>query len=116
MCPTLRIKKPEHVCCGTVGWVCSFKSRAIKAVVRKIFKYRIGLKFIFAVEMSTALSIEKSIWVTEAMTGKCKAVPTYIKAFVSGAEVIIGEILLPTLKPIMNSANLCLQSILEKIG
>ena len=24
-----------------------------------------------------------------AMTGKCKAVPTYIKAFASGAEVII---------------------------
>ena len=36
-----------------------------------------------------SLSIEKPIWVTEAMTGKCKAVPTYIKAFASGAEVII---------------------------
>ena len=36
-----------------------------------------------------SLSITKPIWVTEAMTGKCKAVPTYIKAFASGAEVII---------------------------
>ena len=36
-----------------------------------------------------SLSIEKPIWVTEAMTGRCKAVPTYIKAFANGAKVII---------------------------
>ena len=36
-----------------------------------------------------SLNIEKPIWVTEAMTGRCKAVPTYTKAFASGAEVII---------------------------
>ena len=41
------------------------------------------------VELLQSLSITKPIWVTEAMTGKCKAVPTYIKAFASGAEVII---------------------------
>ena len=34
------------------------------------------------------LKINKPIWVTEAMTGKCPAVKTYIKAFLSGAEVI----------------------------
>ena len=36
-----------------------------------------------------SLSIEKPIWVTEAMTGKCKAVATYVKAFANGAELII---------------------------
>ena len=35
------------------------------------------------------LSINKPIWVTEAMTGKCKPVSSYINAFVNGAELII---------------------------
>ncbi len=35
------------------------------------------------------LKINKPIWVTEAMTGKCKVIPTYIKAFANGAEIII---------------------------
>jgi len=35
------------------------------------------------------LNIDKPIWLTEAMTGKCKAVKSYIKALASGAEVII---------------------------
>ena len=34
------------------------------------------------------LKINKPIWVTEAMTGKCKAVPTYVRAFLNGAEII----------------------------
>tara|TARA_B110001454_G_scaffold213934_1_gene232919 strand:+ start:131 stop:1135 length:1005 start_codon:yes stop_codon:yes gene_type:complete len=34
-------------------------------------------------------NINKPIWVTEAMTGKCEAIDTYINAFLSGAEVII---------------------------
>jgi len=34
------------------------------------------------------LNINKPIWVTEAMTGKCKAVPTYVRAFLNGAEII----------------------------
>ena len=33
-------------------------------------------------------NINKPIWVTEAMTGKCKAVKSYIYAFINGAEVI----------------------------
>tara|TARA_Y100000741_G_scaffold43269_1_gene30062 strand:- start:1642 stop:2667 length:1026 start_codon:yes stop_codon:yes gene_type:complete len=36
-----------------------------------------------------SLNINKPIWVTEAMVGKCKVIPTYIRAFASGAEVII---------------------------
>ena len=35
------------------------------------------------------LKINKPIWVTEAMLGKCKVIPTYIKAFANGAEIII---------------------------
>jgi hypothetical protein len=35
------------------------------------------------------LNINKPIWVTEAMTGKCKPVSSYIYAFVNGAELII---------------------------
>ena len=34
------------------------------------------------------LKIHKPIWVTEAMTGKCRAVPTYVNAFLNGAEII----------------------------
>ena len=40
-------------------------------------------------ELLKSLSINKPIWVTEAMTGVCKVIPTYINAFASGAEVII---------------------------
>ncbi len=36
-----------------------------------------------------SLSITKPIWVTEAMTGKCKPLSSYINAFANGAEVII---------------------------
>ena len=35
------------------------------------------------------LKINKPIWLTEAMTGKCKVIPTYVKAFANGAEIII---------------------------
>ena len=35
------------------------------------------------------LNINKPIWLTEAMPGKCKAVTSYIKALANGAEVII---------------------------
>ena len=35
------------------------------------------------------LSIQKPIWVTEAMIGKCKVIPIYVNAFANGAEVII---------------------------
>ena len=35
------------------------------------------------------LKIKKPIWLTEAMIGKCKVVPTYVKAFANGAELII---------------------------
>ena len=35
------------------------------------------------------LNIQKPIWVTEAMIGKCKVIPIYVNAFASGAEVII---------------------------
>ena len=34
-------------------------------------------------------NIDKPIWVTEAMIGKCKVLSSYINAFVNGAEVII---------------------------
>ena len=43
-------------------------------------------------EFSTLLksqNIYKPIWVTEAMIGKCKVIPTYINAFANGAEIII---------------------------
>ena len=40
-------------------------------------------------ELLKSLSINKPIWVTEAMTGVCKVIPAYINAFASGAEVII---------------------------
>jgi hypothetical protein len=33
--------------------------------------------------------INKPIWVTEAMLGKCKVIPTYVRAFANGAEIII---------------------------
>ena len=36
-----------------------------------------------------SLKINKPIWVTEAMIGKCKVIATYVRAFASGAEVII---------------------------
>ena len=34
-------------------------------------------------------NINKPIWVTEAMTGKCKVIESYINAFLYGAELII---------------------------
>ena len=40
-------------------------------------------------ELLQSLNINKPIWVTEAMTGVCRVIPTYINAFASGAEVII---------------------------
>ena len=44
-------------------------------------------------EFSTLLKsqniIDKPIWVTEAMVGRCKVIPTYINAFANGAEIII---------------------------
>ena len=40
-------------------------------------------------ELLQTLNINKPIWVTEAMTGVCRVIPTYVNAFVSGAEVII---------------------------
>ena len=40
-------------------------------------------------ELLQSLNIDKPIWVTEAMTGVCRVIPTYINAFASGAEVII---------------------------
>ena len=40
-------------------------------------------------ELLQSLNIDKPIWVTEAMTGVCRVVPTYINAFANGAEVII---------------------------
>mgnify|MGYP001445352325 FL=1 len=36
-----------------------------------------------------SLKINKPIWVTEAMVGKCKVIATYTRAFANGAEVII---------------------------
>tara|TARA_B100001996_G_scaffold242232_1_gene187431 strand:+ start:981 stop:1994 length:1014 start_codon:yes stop_codon:yes gene_type:complete len=35
------------------------------------------------------LNINKPIWITEAMTGKCKVLTSYINAFANGAEIII---------------------------
>ena len=40
-------------------------------------------------ELLQSMSIDKPIWVTEAMTGVCRVIPTYINAFASGAELII---------------------------
>tara|TARA_B100001057_G_scaffold52276_1_gene46425 strand:- start:1672 stop:2682 length:1011 start_codon:yes stop_codon:yes gene_type:complete len=40
-------------------------------------------------ELLQSLNIDKPIWVTEAMVGVCKVIPTYINTFASGAEVII---------------------------
>ena len=40
-------------------------------------------------ELLNNKNINKPIWVTEAMTGKCKPLPSYINAFANGAEVII---------------------------
>ena len=42
----------------------------------------------FAVLLKST-NINKPIWVTEAMIGKCKVLSSYINAFVNGAEVII---------------------------
>ena len=39
--------------------------------------------------MLKSLKIDKPIWITEAMTGVCRVLPTYINAFIHGAEVII---------------------------
>jgi hypothetical protein len=36
-----------------------------------------------------SINIDKPIWVTEAMIGKCKVLSSYINAFANGAEVII---------------------------
>jgi len=36
-----------------------------------------------------SLKIKKPIWLTEAMIGKCKVIPAYVKAFANGAELII---------------------------
>ncbi|MBD1153295.1 hypothetical protein IDG80_01485 [Pelagibacterales bacterium SAG-MED24] len=40
-------------------------------------------------ELLQSLNIDKPIWVTEAMIGKCKVISAYVNTFVSGAEVII---------------------------
>ena len=40
-------------------------------------------------DLLKSLNINKPIWVTEAMLGKCRVIPTYIKAFANGAELII---------------------------
>ena len=40
-------------------------------------------------QLLKSLNIDKPIWVTEAMVGKCKVIPAYINTFVSGAEVIV---------------------------
>ena len=40
-------------------------------------------------ELLKSLNIDKPIWVTEAMIGKCKVISAYVNTFVSGAEVII---------------------------
>ena len=42
----------------------------------------------FAVLLKST-NIDKPIWVTEAMIGKCKVLSSYINAFVNGAKVII---------------------------
>ena len=40
-------------------------------------------------DLLKSLNIDKPIWVTEAMLGKCRVITTYVKAFASGAELII---------------------------
>ena len=40
-------------------------------------------------DLLKSLDIIKPIWVTEAMTGKCRVIPNYISAFANGAEIII---------------------------
>ena len=40
-------------------------------------------------ELLQSLNIDKPIWVTEAMIGKCRVIPAYINTFISGAELII---------------------------
>ena len=40
-------------------------------------------------QLLQSLNIDKPIWVTEAMIGKCKVISAYVNTFVSGAEVII---------------------------
>ena len=40
-------------------------------------------------QLLKSLNIDKPIWVTEAMVGKCKVIPAYINTFVNGAEVIV---------------------------
>ena len=40
-------------------------------------------------DLLKSLDINKPIWVTEAMTGKCRVISNYINAFANGAEVII---------------------------
>jgi hypothetical protein len=40
-------------------------------------------------DLLQSLNIDKPIWVTEAMTGVCRVIPSYINTFVSGAEIII---------------------------
>ena len=40
-------------------------------------------------DLLKGLDINKPIWVTEAMTGKCKVLTSYINAFANGAEIII---------------------------
>ena len=40
-------------------------------------------------QLLQSLNINKPIWVTEAMIGKCKVISAYVNTFVSGAEVII---------------------------
>ena len=40
-------------------------------------------------ELLQSLNIDKPIWVTEAMIGKCKVISAYVNTFASGAEVII---------------------------
>ena len=39
--------------------------------------------------MLKSTNIDKPIWVTEAMIGKCKVLSSYINAFANGAEIII---------------------------
>ncbi len=40
-------------------------------------------------ELLQSLNIDRPIWVTEAMIGKCRVIPAYINTFISGAELII---------------------------
>ena len=40
-------------------------------------------------QLLQSLNIDRPIWVTEAMIGKCKVISAYVNTFASGAEVII---------------------------